>query len=84
MLTYLTNEVKFLVSSQSELMKIIEEGNNRSTNHAEFNGVLNDMTDDCSLPIDNVTDLDILEDKIAGDKTFRNTLVIFLPQILNK
>lgn len=78
MLTYLTNEVKFLVSSQSELIKIIEEGSNRSTNHAEFNSVLSDMTD-CSLPINNVTDLDILEDKIAGDKTFRNTLVIVLP-----
>jgi len=33
---------------------------------------------ECSLPIDNITDLQTFEDKIAGDIEFRTCLVIFI------
>lgn len=33
---------------------------------------------DCPLPIDNITDLQTFEDKIAGDGEFKTCLVIFI------
>ncbi|KAF0701826.1 DUF4806 domain-containing protein, partial [Aphis craccivora] len=36
--------------------------------------LFNDLTG-CPLPIDNIIDLNTLEDKISGDKCFRNKLI---------
>lgn len=78
MLSYLTNEIKYLGLTQSEILKTVENINDKShhsSNSDEFNSVLNDMTD-CQLPINNIIDLNTFEDKISGDKSFRNNLVI--------
>lgn len=77
MLTYLTSEVRYLESGQVEILKKIENAadNNYSNSETLTESLFNDLTD-CPLPIDNITDLNTLEDKISGDKNFRNKLVI--------
>ncbi|XP_029342887.1 uncharacterized protein LOC100573507 isoform X2 [Acyrthosiphon pisum] len=76
MLTYLTSEVRNLVSGQEEILKKIENAadNNYSNSKTLTESLFNDLTD-CPLPIDNIIDLNTLEDKISGDKNFRNKLV---------
>ncbi|XP_060872830.1 uncharacterized protein LOC132946777 isoform X2 [Metopolophium dirhodum] len=76
MLTYLTSEVRYLESGQVEILKKIENAadNNYSNSETLTESLYNDLTD-CPLPIDNITDLNTLEDKISGDKNFRNKLV---------
>ncbi|CAI6364179.1 unnamed protein product [Macrosiphum euphorbiae] len=76
MLTYLTSEVRYLESGQVEILKKIENAadNNYSNSETLTESLFNDLTD-CPLPIDNITDLNTLEDKISGDKNFRNKLV---------
>jgi len=77
MLTYLTSEVRYLESGQQEILKKIENAadNNYSNSETLTESLFNDLTD-CPLPIDNIIDLNTLEDKISGDKNFRNKLVI--------
>jgi len=77
MLTYLTSEVRYLESRQTEILKKIENSadNNYRNSETLTKSLFNDLTD-CPLPIDNITDLNTLEDKISGDKNFRNKLVI--------
>lgn len=77
MLTYLTSEVRYLESGQAEILKKIENAaeNNYSNSETLTESLFNDLTE-CPLPIDNITDLNTLEDKISGDKCFRNKLVI--------
>lgn len=77
MLTYLTSEVRYLESGQAEILKKIENAaeNNYSNSETLTESLFNDLTD-CPLPIDNIIDLNTLEDKISGDKCFRNKLVI--------
>ena len=77
MLTYLTSEVRYLESGQVEILKRIENAadNNYSNSETLTESLFNDLTD-CPLPIDNITDLNTLEDKISGDKNFRDKLVI--------
>lgn len=77
MLTFITNEVRYLESGQAEILKKIENAadNNYSNSETLTESLFNDLTD-CPLPIDNIIDLNTLEDKISGDKCFRNKLVI--------
>lgn len=77
MLTYLTSEVRYLESGQAEILKKIENAaeNNYSNSETLTESLFNDLTE-CPLPIDNITDLNTLEDKISGEKCFRNKLVI--------
>jgi len=77
MLTYLTSEVRYLESGQAEILKKIENAadNNYINSETLTESLFNDLTD-CPLPIDNIIDLNTLEDKISGDKCFRNKLVI--------
>lgn len=77
MLTYLTSEVRYLESGQAEILKKIENAaeNNYSNSETLTESLFNDLTE-CPLPIDNIIDLNTLEDKISGDKCFRNKLVI--------
>jgi len=41
------------------------------------NNLSNDDFHDCPLPLDNETDLYVLEDKLSGDHQFKSRLVIF-------
>ncbi|CAI6371015.1 unnamed protein product [Macrosiphum euphorbiae] len=77
MLTYLTSEVRYLESGQSEILRKIENAasdNNFSNSETLSESLFKDLTD-CPLPIDNIFDLNKLEDKLSEDKCFRNKLV---------
>lgn len=78
MLTYLTSEVRYLESGQSEILRKIENAasdNNFSNSETLSESLFKDLTD-CPLPIDNIFDLNKLEDKLSEDKCFRNKLVV--------
>jgi len=68
-----------LESGQAEILKKIENAadNNLSNSETLTESLFNDLAD-CPLSIDNIIDLNTLEDKISGDKCFRNKLVKFV------
>jgi len=76
MLTFITNEVRYLESGQAEILKKIENAADNYSNSETLTESLFNYLTDCPLPIDNIIDLNTLEDKISGDKCFRNKLVI--------
>lgn len=65
------------LGKQKYVLKKIENAadNNYINSETLTESLFNDLTD-CPLPIDNIIDLNTLEDKISGDKCFRNKLVI--------
>lgn len=79
MLTYLTNEVRYLGSGQAEIVKMMETIKNVNSSIEEnttIESILISMPD-CPMPINNLIDLNVLEDKISGDNVFRMKLVLY-------
>jgi hypothetical protein len=75
MLTYLVNEIRYLSSGQSEILKQIK--NKESDDLFDDESSIFIDLKDCPIPINDVLDLNTFEDKISGDQCFRNKLVIF-------
>lgn len=78
LLTYISNEIKFLVASQTEILKKLEDfemGTYNKPHHSD-DSILDEMAE-CPIPIDNMLDLNVFEEKIAGDSIFRNKMVVF-------
>lgn len=77
-LTFLKYEIKQVLSNQAIIMQRLEttenmlEQNSAICDNKEQNNV--DLTN-CPLPIDNDIDLTTLEDKISGDRKFKDQLV---------
>lgn len=85
-LTFLKFELKRAVNNQREMVQRLEiiEGrleNIPSHDISTFNNNNNDgqsslIDKDLNIPLDNIIDLEIFEDKISGNKEFRTKLVI--------
>lgn len=76
MLTYLVNEIRYLSSGQSEILKQIKNKESDDLFDDDESSIFIDLKD-CPIPINDILDLNIFEDKISGDQCFRNKLVIF-------
>jgi len=80
-MAFLKIELKQIQSNQLIILDRLEslqlqlEDQPRSS--ADKNFPINQLNE-CPLPIDNITDLQIFEDKIAGDNEFRTCVVIFI------
>lgn len=81
MLTACKYELRRIVSNQRDIVQRLDYIDTRLDNPVLQDPVshmppssLNDIAG-CSLPLDNITDLDTLENKIAGDGAFRFNLV---------
>jgi len=64
---------QFSILEQLESMQSHLQINNKSYID---NNLSNDDFNDCPLPLDNETDLYMLEDKLSGDQQFKSRLVI--------
>lgn len=80
-MAFLKIELKQIQSNQLIILDRLEslqlqlEDQPRSSANKNF--AINQLNE-CPLPIDNITDLQIFEDKIAGDNEFRTCVVIFI------
>jgi len=85
-LTFLKFELKRAVNNQREMVQRLEMIEGRlenipshdvSTFNNNNNGDQSSLIDkDFNIPLDNIIDLEIFEDKISDNKEFRNKLVI--------
>lgn len=81
-MAFIKHELRRVVSNQMEFGQRFELLENKidgclslqSSTMTESCTSLNEL-DDCPLPIDDLTSLNILENKIAGDQTFRKKFV---------
>lgn len=80
-MAFLKIELKQIQSNQLIILDRLEslqlqlEDQPRSS--ADKNCPINQLNE-CPLPIDNITDLQIFEDKIAGDNEFKTCVVILI------